>query len=495
MTKTAVKRFLRRTRSVRESGSQRMTNEKQQKKDFNSITDENDETTTSTITNGFKNTEKITTMHCLLTTSKLDLIEETEVLHIGSIDNDSIWNDVTNASSTIHLSSSSHSTAFMDNVTPTSNKSTPIAAVSNNGAVSATASEEYWHKRVVPNFPPEHRDLLAESLFCHIWKSQGRSVALKLLGDHDHENLIKTAEDRFNHGCQLWRQDDHQRARWELERSRKIREVQMDHSLVHVRYQESSSSDVDSDGDDYDDENNENENDCNQGNRNWEDNKLLKSSLKNGKSFERKNLARLSCRKPTSDSDRDNIIHRVNILKPTPTESNAQLYYAMGTVLMAQQEYQAGLKEFRRAAQIASLGLDFDHELSKASYYMIRTTLLTMGYSSHSIRKYIAQMKTDITNEITGDVLCEIKDWDEALLEYANLSFLHDKDGQTQARIRTKIATIFEERGDYSKAMELWSDVLVLYDNSQSIGLDHPLAKHTITKIVKARRKIQASEI
>jgi len=383
----------------------------------------------------------------------------------------------------------------MDNRTPTSNKSASIAAVKNDGAVSATASEEYWHKRVVPNFPLEHRDLLAESLFCHIWKSQGRSVALKLLGDHDHENLIKTAEDHFNHGCQLWRQDDHQRARWELERSRKIREVQMDHSLVHVRYQESSSSDVDSDGDDYDDENNENENDCNQGNRNWEDNKLLKSSLKNGKSFERKNLARLSCRKPTSDSDRDNIIHRVNILKPTPTESNAQLYYAMGTVLMAQQEYQAGLKEFRRAAQIASLGLDFDHELSKASYYMIRTTLLTMGYSSHSIRKYIAQMKTDITNEITGDVLCEIKDWDEALLEYANLSFLHDKDGQTQARIRTKIATIFEERGDYSKAMELWSDVLVLYDNSQSIGLDHPLAKHTITKIVKARRKIQASEI
>ena len=495
MTKTAVKRFLSRTRSVRESGQRRMTNEKQ-KKGFNSITDGDEETTTCTITNGFKNTEIRTTMHSILTTTKLDLQEETEVLYNESIDNDSIWNDVTNASSTIHLSSSSQSTAFMDNRTPTSSKSASIAAVNNNGAVSATASEEYWHKRVVPYFPSEHRDLLAESLFCHIWKSQGRSVALKLLGDHDHENLTKTAEDRFNHGCQLWRRDDHQRARWELERSRKIRDVQMDHSLVHVRYQESSTSDVDNDGDGYDDENNENENDCNYGNQKREDNKLLKSSLKNRETFERKNLARLSCRKPdtTTDSDRDNI-HQVNILKPTPTESNAQLYYAMGTVLMAQQEYQAGLKEFRRAAQIASLGLGFDHELSKASYYMIRTTLLTIGYSSNAIRRYIAQMKTDITNEIAGDVLRELNDWDEALLEYANLSFLYDKDGQTQARIRTKIASIFEERGDYSKAMELWSDVLVLYDNSQSIGLEHPLAKHAIMKIVKGRRKIQALEI
>ena len=104
-------------------------------------------------------------------------------------------------------------------------------------------------------------------------------------------------------------------------------------------------------------------------------------------------------------------------------------------------------------------------------------------------------MKTDITNEIAGDVLRELNDWDEALLEYANLSFLYDKDGQTQARIRTKIASIFEERGDYSKAMELWSDVLVLYDNSQSIGLEHPLAKHAIMKIVKGRRKIQALEM
>ena len=145
MTKTAVKRFLSRTRSVRESGPRRMTNEKQ-KKGFNSITDGDEETKTCTITNGFKNTEIRTTMHSILTSTKLDLQEETEVLYNESIDNDSIWNDVTNASSTIHLSSSSQSTAFMDNRTPTSNKFASIAAVNNNGAVSATASEEYWHK-------------------------------------------------------------------------------------------------------------------------------------------------------------------------------------------------------------------------------------------------------------------------------------------------------------------------------------------------------------
>jgi hypothetical protein len=60
-----------------------------------------------------------------------------------------------------------------------------------------------------------------------------------------------------------------------------------------------------------------------------------------------------------------------------------------------------------------------------------------------------------------------------------------------QARIITKMATIFEEKRDHAKAMDLWTDLLVLYEDTPSIGIHHPLAMRALAKITAARRKIQ----
>ncbi|VEU43436.1 unnamed protein product [Pseudo-nitzschia multistriata] len=342
------------------------------------------------------------------------------------------------------------------------------------GLDDTNVPEEYWEEAVVTKIPTEHRDLLAENLFCHIWKTQGKSVALKLLGDYEQENLSKTANERFRNGCQKWRQDDYEGAGWELERSLIIREAQRNHqTLVNVRYLKQ-----------YKEEGDENQV-SKQVSREKEIDEIVQNYA-NADPTDGKALAKE--REDAMDPPPNGNMFRVNTLSPSPTESTAQLYYALGMVRMSQEDHVDALMEFRRAIQVAALGLGVAHDLTKAATYMIRAALLTMGYRSHEIRKYLAQLKSNIYHEIEADVLCESGNFDQALEEYADLNFLHDPDSQVQARIQTKIASIFEARGDYIKAIQIWADILVLYDDTPSVGIHHPLARQVVSRIVEGKR-------
>lgn len=100
-------------------------------------------------------------------------------------------------------------------------------------------------------------------------------------------------------------------------------------------------------------------------------------------------------------------------------------------------------------------------------------------------------MKRDLVKEADGDALYEAGHLDDALLEYVTLNFLKDKDPQTQARVRTKIASIFEEKSDYLKAQELWATIMSLYTLCPSMGNTHPMTNFAMTKYVQCRVKVQ----
>eukprot|EP00535_Pseudo-nitzschia_heimii_P012107 CAMPEP_0197195398 /NCGR_PEP_ID=MMETSP1423-20130617/31043_1 /TAXON_ID=476441 /ORGANISM="Pseudo-nitzschia heimii, Strain UNC1101" /LENGTH=413 /DNA_ID=CAMNT_0042649027 /DNA_START=82 /DNA_END=1323 /DNA_ORIENTATION=- len=288
---------------------------------------------------------------------------------------------------------------------------------------SRNIPEEYWQNKILSRFSADQRDLLAESLFSHIWKTQGEGLATKLIKEYDTENIDRIAEDHFERGCRLWAEEDTEGAHSEFERSRRIKEVQAKgKSLLYHQ--------------------------CIQQNE-------------------------------------------VGNAEHSTAESDAELFFALGMVQSGRQEYHYSLKEFRRALQVAALGLGMEHELTKASAYMIRSVQLNMGLEPHEIQKNVSQLTIDIQNEIEGDQLYETGEKDQALVEYANLNLLYDSDSLVQSRIITKMATIFEEKNDYVKAMDLWTDLLVLYEDTPSLGLQHPLAQYAFTKIVIARRKIQ----
>ena len=285
-------------------------------------------------------------------------------------------------------------------------------------------SERYWENEILPKFSADQRDLLAESLFSHIWHTQGESVASKLLNNFDSTNLDYKSNDCFDNGCQLWAENNTERAYREFERSRRIREVQATQkSLLHVQ--------------------------CLQ------------------------------------DDKQNNQIAEEN------AEFNAELYYSLGMAQSAKENLYASQREFRRAMQIGALGLGIDHEITKASLYMIRSTSLEMGQTEHEIQQSLSLLTSDVEHEIDADKLYALGKKEEALLEYANLSLLYDSDSMVQARIITKMATIFEEKRDYSKALDLWTDLLVLYNETPSLGLHHPLARHALAKVVGARKRTQ----
>ncbi len=284
-------------------------------------------------------------------------------------------------------------------------------------------SEKYWKANILPQFNADERDLLAESLFSHVWKTQGKATISKILDDFDSDNLSRKADDYFEHGCQLWGAHHTEAAYVDFERSRRIREVQSaQKSLLHGRH------------------------------------------LTNDKN---------------------------NQLAQEIAESNAELYFALGMVQSAKENLYASLREFRRSMQISALGLGMEHELTKASIYMIRSTCLAMGQMGHEIQHSISLLVGDIEHEIEADKLYAIGKREQALIEYANLKLLYDSDSMVQARIITKMATIFEEKRDYPKAMDLWTDLLLLCSETPSLGLHHPLARHALAKVVEARKQIQ----
>ena len=285
--------------------------------------------------------------------------------------------------------------------------------------------EDYWKSEILPKFSSDQRDLLTESLFSHIWKTQGEGMASKLLQRYDFNNLNSIAEEHFDHGCQLWAGDNTDGARSEFERSRRIREVQATQkSLLHVQYLQDK-----------------------------------------------------------EESDNQNTA--------IDMEVNAELFFALGMVQSTRNDNHASLKEFRRTMQVSGLGLGMEHELTKASLYMLRSTYLAMGQTEQEIQRNISQLTGDLHNEIEGDKLYASGEKEQALMEYANLKLLYDSDSMVQARIITKMARIFEEKEDHAKALDLWTDLLVLYEDTPSLGLHHPLARHALAKVVGARRKVQ----
>ena len=363
-----------------------------------------------------------------------------------NIDDDILNGVVTNNSSNLALVSANHFAKFLDEnstdlnninnnriTTPDTEVPPETAKIQNDRAAeypkttiviesSRNIPEEYWQNKILSRFSADQRDLLAESLFSHIWKTQGEGLATKLVKTYDTKNIDKIANDHFERGCQLWADEDTEGAHSEFERSRRIKEVQADgKSLLYHR-----------------------------------------------------------CIQDEEGS-----------AKHSAAEFDAELCFALGMVQSARQEYHSALKEFRRAMQIAALGLGMENELTKASAHMIRSVYLNMGQESHEIQQSIAKLTADLQNEIEGDQLYETGKKDQALVEYANLNLLYDSDSLVQSRIITKMAAIFEEKEDYVKAMDLWTDLLVLYEDTPSIGLHHPLARHALTKIVIARRKIQ----
>lgn len=309
--------------------------------------------------------------------------------------------------------------------------------------------EHYWHGRVVPHFSQGQRDLLAERLFCHVWNKEGRDAALAVLDGNTSESLQRTATDRFDQGCRLWGEDQHNAALWELQRSRALHEARHEMGLLHVRHRPGGSG---SGSGDAADEGRDEDGAAGEG-------------------------------------------REINTESPSETESHAQLYYALGTVQLALNEQPAALREYRRALQVSVLGLGEDHQLTQATLYMIRCTLLTLGLPSPKIQKYAQCLLGDLRRETEGDDLFAAGEWDQALLEYVSVGFLKDRDAEAQARIRAKMALVFEEKGDYMKALELWSTVMALYAGSCSIGLDHPLTRHATMKFVQNRSQVGSFEI
>ncbi len=283
--------------------------------------------------------------------------------------------------------------------------------------------EKFWKNNVISEFNADERDLLAESLFSHIWKTQGKESVSRILGNFDAKSLARKADDYFENGCQLWGSNYTQAAHVNFERSRRIREIQsVQKSLVYIQHL------------------------------------------------------------PNDDN---------NNLALESAESNAELYFVLGMVQTAKENLYASLKEFRRAMQIAALGLGMEHELTKASLYMIRSTCLAMGQTKDEIQHSISLLACDIEHEIVADKLFAKGQKEQALVEYANLKLLYDSDSMVQARIISKMARIFEEKRDFSKAMDLWTDLLLLYNETPSLGLNHPLARHALAKVIEARRQIQ----
>jgi hypothetical protein len=320
--------------------------------------------------------------------------------------------------------------------------------------------ERHWHGEVAPRLSRGHRDLLAERLFCHVWEREGRDVALALVRDNTDEGILRRAADaRFDAGCRLWGEEKHGKALWELQRCRSIHEVRNGGmSLLHVLHRNNK--------DDHDENNAPNKGRYAAGTKDAAAGEASVTPVPRSSSME------------------------INTVCPSPTESHAQLHYALGTVQLGLNEHTVALREYRRAMQISFLGLGENHRLTGAIGYMIRTTLLTIGLSSPNIHHYLTALTDALRREGEGDDLFASGEYDEALLEYVGVRFLKDRDVQAQARIRSKMASAFEEKGDHVKALELWSTVMALYAGCSSIGVDHPLSRHATVKFVENRARV-----
>jgi hypothetical protein len=142
---------------------------------------------------------------------------------------------------------------------------------------------------------------------------------------------------------------------------------------------------------------------------------------------------------------------------------------------------------------VAALGLGLDHELTDASSYMIRTSLLTMGYTSPKIHDYIQRLVGEIGRELDIDSLVVLGEWKTALKNYDNLGRELGQDRETAARLKTKIATLYEDYGNWFKASKAWSNLMKFY--AAMYGVDHPLSRHAANKVVTLQELLECMEI
>jgi tetratricopeptide (TPR) repeat protein len=263
---------------------------------------------------------------------------------------------------------------------------------------------------------------------------------------------LQLAEMHFHRGCELWAQDDFSQALEELETSKAIWERIRPHLVLLM--QESS---------------------------------LLHNSptTKHCKIARKKQLRIHTGHENTFDGECD-----VN-----EVEAIAQLYYAIGMVHLAMTNHKDALQDFRRSLQVVILGLGRDHHLVDATIYMMRISLLTMGYASPKIRTHIRLFMEEVYRERKADRLVKHGKLGDALYKYGRLDLLHDMDSQTRARILTKIATLHEEKKDFVFAAEIWSDLLQLYHESLSIGAEHPLVKQAMDKGAAIQITLERLEI
>ena len=322
----------------------------------------------------------------------------------------------------------------------------------NSSTTTMKEAEKYWHRHVLPKLLPDRHDIVAEQLFCRLWmKENDRGNTTDLIQDIStwtspstsatpSSSLAFTAKEYFVHGCELWGEEKYTEAMLEFERSLKIRENELQQSLLFVRR----------------------EVETRQGDDNIQD--------------------RVGCTDDTNDKDDID----------EDMEARAQLFYAMGTVHMSLGDHAAALLEFRRSFQISGIGLGIDDHLTQACMYMLKRVLLVMGgHSSFSIKSYIRDVTADIEKEADADRNYKMGNLESALEAYANLSFVKDEDPQIRGRVQTKMALIFEENGEFLDAMQVWSDIMSLYALSPSIGSTHPMTITAMMKYVQCRMKMQ----
>ena len=321
----------------------------------------------------------------------------------------------------------------------------------NSSTRTMKEAEKYWHRYVLPKLSPDQREIVTEKLFCRLWtkESDGGSTT-GLIQDIStwtspsispaSSSLPFTAEEHFVHGCELWGEENYTEAMLEFERSLEMREIELQQSLLFVRrqVQTQQGEDVIQDHVGYTDDANDKD-----------------------------------------DTNED-------------TEARAQLFYAIGTVHMSLGDHAAALLEFRRSLQISGIGLGIDDHLTQACMYMLKRVLLVMGgHTSPAIKAYIRDVTADIEKEADADRHYKMGNLEDALEAYANLSFVKDEDPQIRGRVQTKMALIFEEKGDFLNAQEVWSDVMSLYALSPSIGSTHPMTIRAMSKYVQSRVKMQ----
>ncbi|KAL3904243.1 MAG: hypothetical protein SGILL_010143 [Bacillariaceae sp.] len=286
------------------------------------------------------------------------------------------------------------------------------------------------------NLTPDRQANLAEKLYSHVLTNEGRDIAIGLLEESDKGALAPLAETHFHRGCELWAQEDYSYALSQLEISKSIWERCEPH-LVHL--------------------------------------------------LQRARVSRLhDCCSDYNNHDRHQDHH---------TELIAQLHYAVGTVHLGMNSCREALKGFRRAFQVTALGLGMDQNLFGAILYMMRMTLLTMGYSSPKIHDYIQRYRKEIKKECDADRYAAEGNRPRALKKYNSLSFLQEGDWQAKVRVKTKVATLHEEGGDLLKAAKEWSSISAIYQKVASMDQENDLVQYARQKEMSLFHVLDSNEI